>query len=128
MLKWTNFWLGVGDTTNHDSVLKRETLETMWRPLLSAPEADAGIDQKVGLGFFIVDHAPGNGGAKRRYVGHTGEQKGFTAFIFVDPEAKTAAIFNSNTLDRSMSEPQWLRDRTRRDLFENLFPLFDKAR
>jgi CubicO group peptidase (beta-lactamase class C family) len=124
MLKWANFWLGVGDTANHASVLKRATLEAMWRPLLPAPDPDPTVEQQVGLGFFMIDQVPADGGAKRRYVGHTGEQKGFTAFIYVDPETKTAAIFNSNTLDRTMSEPQWLRDRTRRDLFESVFPLF----
>lgn len=128
MLKWVNFLLGVDDVANHDSVLKRETLAAMWQPLLAAPDPDPGIDQKVGLGFFIIDHPPAEGGSKRRYVGHTGEQKGFTAFIYVDPKAKTAAIFNSNTLDRTMAEPQWLRDRTRNDLLENVFPLFDRVR
>lgn len=128
MLKWVNFWLAVGDTASQGAVLKRETIEAMWQPLLTAPDPDPGVDQKVGLGFFIIDHAPGDGGPKRRYVGHTGEQKGFTAFLYVDPRAKTAAIFNSNTLDRTMGEPQWLRDRTRKDLFENIFPLFDRTR
>lgn len=128
MMKWLNFWLGAGDNGNYDMILRRNTLEAMWKPVLPANDPgitrQPGITEHVGLAFFLIDHAPAGGGRERRYVGHTGDQRAFTVFVYVDPATKAAAIFASNTIDPEISDKQVLRFVTRTDLFENVFPLF----
>ncbi len=123
MAKWLNFLLGAGDNGTYETILPRKTLERMWRPVLPAND-DPPMDQHVGMGFFQIDHAASSGGGKRRYVGHTGDQKAFTAFIYIDPETGAGAIFASNTLDTEIPPTDALLRATRRDLFETVFPLF----
>ncbi len=126
MLKWLNFWLGVGDSTNYATVLPRKTLETMWKPLFVA--GDPTTEQKMGMTFFVINHPPAAGEKPRRYIGHTGGQKAFTTFVYIDPETRTAAIFASNTDDPAIPSPEALLRVTRKDLFETVFPVFARRR
>jgi CubicO group peptidase (beta-lactamase class C family) len=74
----------------HDGVLRRSTLQEMWRPLV---ETGAALPEfaAVGLGFFSLDA----GG--RRIVGHTGDQAGYRSYIYLDPAARTGIILVFNT-------------------------------
>lgn len=73
---------------SNDVVLKRSSLEEMWRPGKSM-EADHG--GSMGLSFFVIPH----GGAT--LLGHTGSQAGYTAFVYFNPATSAAVIaaFNS---------------------------------
>ncbi len=122
MLKWLNFWLGVGDTANYATVLPRKTLEAMWKPVFRA--ADPPATQYMGMTFFVIDYPPATGEKPRRYIGHTGGQKAFRTFVYIDPETKAAAIFASNTDDPAIPSANALLRVTRKDLFETVFPVF----
>ena len=72
------------------SVLARRTLEEMWRPALATGNALPEFSD-VGLGFFSLD----TGG--RRIVGHTGDQAGYRAFLYLDPARHTGLVMVFNT-------------------------------
>ncbi|MEQ8934642.1 MAG: serine hydrolase domain-containing protein [Amphiplicatus sp.] len=122
MVKWLNFWLCAHDNGTYETVLPRKTLQRMWRSVLPAND-DPPMDQHMGMGFFQIDHAPAGGGKARRYVGHTGDQKAFTVFVYADPATNAAAIFASNTLDENIPPADALLRKTRKELFETIFPL-----
>jgi CubicO group peptidase (beta-lactamase class C family) len=84
-----------GDTAlqhRYDVVLPHRDLEEMWQPRYPTG-ADAGpnADQWMGMSFFTVKH----GGAT--FVGHTGDQGGYTSFVYVNPKnaCGVAAVFNT---------------------------------
>jgi CubicO group peptidase (beta-lactamase class C family) len=103
-------------------ILNRASLEEMWSEVVPVEETPT-LRESMGLCFFLEDF----GGV--RYVGHTGSQKSFQAFVYIDPAAKTGAIaaFNSTGAGpESSSRPatrailNWLRER----MFAEIFPLF----
>lgn len=124
MVKWLNFWLGVGDEGTYDFVLSRDTLGQMWRPIY--PTSDPTVDEQMGMGFFVIDHASRYDGQTHRYIGHTGSQKSFTAFVYVEPKSKAAAIFTNNTTTKGVSREDSILRATRKDLFETVLPLLGR--
>ena len=81
-----------GDTAlqaRYDAVLPHRDLEEMWRPYLTmTPEALRSSVQALakgntlettGISFFVVRRGTGT------FIGHTGSQAGFTAFIYLNP-------------------------------------------
>ena len=93
---WLNFWLGADDNGTYETILSRKAPQRMWRPVMPANDAPT-VNQHIGMGFFQIDHAPAGGGKTRRYVGHTGDQKAFTVFVYADPATNAAAIFASRS-------------------------------
>jgi len=91
--RWVAFLTGA---TGGDTVLARESLEEMWRPLLSA-DADAAGDS-VGLSFFVLRR----GGV--RFIGHTGHQAGFRSFLYFDPRTRAGVIAAFNTTNEAREE------------------------
>lgn len=88
-----------GDATlraRYDAVLKRSSLEEMWRPVVPTTTA-ANPKQWLGLSFFLND-APA-GGTGRRVIGHTGSQAGFVSFLYFNPATATGIVGVFNTLD-----------------------------
>jgi CubicO group peptidase (beta-lactamase class C family) len=96
MVKYVNFLLG--DTKKqeiYDGVLRRSSLEEMWKPQLKA-EGDftqgwMNEDTAVGLSFFI-DEINGV-----RYVGHNGDQNGFKSYLSICPAKHSASLLVFNT-------------------------------
>src|SRR5690554_3319733 len=82
MVKWLNFLSGVNVADGN--ILPRQTLEKMWQPL--RPTNEENIEEQMGMGFFIIDHPSAEKGDSRRFIGHTGSQKAFTAFVYFDPK------------------------------------------
>ena len=68
-------------------VLKRSTLEEMWRPAF--PLAAPG--DSIGLTFFVHDREG------TRLIGHTGSQAGFRSFVYFDPRTRDAIVVGFNT-------------------------------
>ena len=101
------------------SVLRRSSLEEMWKPLQSAGALD-GIETSMGLTFFVLR------AGERRYLGHTGGQKSFVSFIYFHPESRAAAVAAFNTLGAADGKPHTraILARVRAALFERIFPLF----
>lgn len=106
MVKYVNFLLGDSRRQAiYDGVLKRSSLEEMWRPQLNTAgdytQGWMNEDTWVGLSFFIDDI----GG--RRYVGHNGDQNGFKAYLSLCPGERAASILVFNTETRpTINGPQ----------------------
>lgn len=123
MVKYVNFLLGVGDRTRYAQVLPRATLEGMWAPRWKTPY-DASVDERMATSFFTID-AEGDDGRTRRFIGHTGSQNGYRAFVYVLPEARAAVVMAVNT---TVPVPRPLVFETRRDLFRTVFPRIPHGR
>lgn len=97
MVKYLNFL--VGDPvrqTEYDAILKRSSLEEMWKPILPiAADADfpsrAGAHDFVAGSFFV--HTDGN----LHLVGKSGSQNGFLSQFYLDPASHRAYIVAYNT-------------------------------
>ncbi|HWE98201.1 MAG TPA: serine hydrolase domain-containing protein [Caulobacteraceae bacterium] len=103
MVKYLRFLIGEPGNPLYEAVLKRSTLEEMWRGLvpISADGAEMasykqgphGEPEKMGLGFFTFE-ARG-----RPFVFHDGDQGGFSSELIVDPGDHAAALLVINTTD-----------------------------
>ena len=90
VVKYLAFLLGKGPgVTGPVPVLKRESLEEMWRPTLATSGEASG--DSVALSFFVKREGP------FRLIGHTGSQRGFRAFFYLEGKSGTAVIAATNT-------------------------------
>jgi CubicO group peptidase (beta-lactamase class C family) len=120
MIKYLNFLVGdPAHQAEYDAILKRSSLEEMWKPLLPVPVNEdfpsrAGARDSVAASFFVHEDRG------IRLIGHMGWQNGFIGHIYLDPVRKKAYIVNYNTeaLDpqqntRKLNEQlrDWLIDR-----------------
>ena len=99
---WLRFLTGAAgsDTAlarRFDLVLRRASLQEMWRGRFAYPEPGVGADS-IGLSFFILHRS------QRRFVGHTGSQAGFRSFFYIDPETRTGVIAAFNTSNAANPE------------------------
>jgi CubicO group peptidase (beta-lactamase class C family) len=130
MVKYLAFLAGRGiRPAEYEGVLKRSTLEEMWRqqiPITADSVARrTGVREAMGLVFFLHES---NG---LRAIGHTGSQKAFQSFFYVDPSAGTAviAVFNTDGAGTGPARKPNMRailDSVRSDTFKNIFPLFTR--
>jgi len=95
LTKYVNFL--VGDAAKRDiyeTVLKRPSLEEMWRPQLKTEmdaNANRGFTTDIGLIFFL------DATLATRHLGHGGDQNGFISYIDFDPDKRLASILVLNT-------------------------------
>jgi CubicO group peptidase (beta-lactamase class C family) len=109
MAKYVAFLLGDpkrgGD---YDLVLKRSSLEEMWRPQISAgadfTQGRMAETTRSGLSFF-VDRSRGV-----RFVGHNGDQNGFRAYLSLCPEQRAGTLLAFNTETRGVRNDASNRD------------------
>ena len=124
MAKYMAFLIGDDENPTYEAVLKRSSLKEMWQPLYDAADKD-GIIDKMGLTFFSKDV---DGVI---YKGHTGSQFGYTSFLYVQPESRTAvlAAFNSWSVVKNGEQyemhPENTFNTVRSLAFETVFPVFD---
>lgn len=102
VILWARFLTGAagGDAERarlDEVVLKRSTLEEMWRPVVSVGEGES-----MALGFFLADA----GGT--RLVGHTGEQAGFRSFLFFNPVTRAGVAGVVNTTNDARGDESGL--------------------
>ncbi len=97
MLRYLQFLLGnPAREAEYSIVLKRSSLEEMWKPVLPVPVSEdfpsrAGARDFVTTSFFLhEDHDV-------RLIGHMGWQNGFIGQIYLDPAHHKAFIVNYNT-------------------------------
>jgi CubicO group peptidase (beta-lactamase class C family) len=130
MVKYINFLTGdVKRQSIFDQVLKRSSLEEMFRPQIDIdpgaiiePEGQNRKDA-MGLTFFIEDNFG------QRFIGHSGSQNGFISHFYIRPDTRTAYIIAFNThampTDKDSSQDTRRLDREIKDhLFQIIFPLF----
>ena len=75
-------------------VLRRATLQEMWRPL-HPMSATATVPDSMALSFFVLHRG------QATLVGHTGSQAGFRAFIFFNPASSAVVIAAFNTTNEA---------------------------
>jgi CubicO group peptidase (beta-lactamase class C family) len=101
MVRYLRFLLGdPAHQAEYDRILKRSSLEEMWRPILTVPPDDdfpsrAGAKDEVAASFFI--HTDGG----VRLIGHPGWQNGFRSQINFDPATHRGylAVYNTDAED-----------------------------
>ena len=98
MARYVAFLLGA---PGNDSVLKRASLDEMWRPQISAGEdftqGRMQTATQSGLSFFLDS---GKGGV--RIVGHNGDQNGFRAYLSLCPDQRIGTLLAFNTETRGV--------------------------
>ncbi|MGD8360370.1 MAG: serine hydrolase domain-containing protein [Gemmatimonadota bacterium] len=125
MARYLAFLTDSGDQAAREryaGILARTSLEEMWEEEVPIGETGS-LREAMGLCFFLETY----GG--HRYVGHTGSQKAFQAFIYVDPATGTGAIaaFNSTGAGPAATARPATREilnRLRERMFDEIFPLF----
>jgi CubicO group peptidase (beta-lactamase class C family) len=107
MLKYLGFLLGDrAKDAEYGVVLKRSSLEEMWKPLLQITSNDEesrlGPNAQVAASFFVVTEGD------LKLIGHTGTQNGFKSRFFVDPKSRSAfiVVYNTDAQDESGTETQ----------------------
>jgi CubicO group peptidase (beta-lactamase class C family) len=128
MARYLAFLTGAGsheERALHRVVLERSSLEEMWREVVPVEETPT-LRESMGLCFFLLDVE----GA--RYPGHTGSQKSFQSFIYVDPSARTGAMAVFNTTGVGPGETarpatRSILNQLRERMFAEIFPLFQGA-
>ncbi len=111
-----------GASRGPDAVLSPSTLREMFEPVVPVNRAE-GSKEWMGLGFFVYERAG------RRYIGHTGSQKAFRSFFYIDPETGAGAVGVFNTVAGEGSfrpDTDELRVELREKLLDEIFPLFVK--
>jgi CubicO group peptidase (beta-lactamase class C family) len=128
MVKYLNFLMGdAKKQETYDRILKRSTLEEMWKPQVSLPEAKDGKNRKdfMSLSFFIEDNYD------QHFIGHSGGQNGFVTHFYLNPETRAAYLvaFNTHAVPTEKNTSQNTRTldlEIKENLFQNVFPLFKK--
>ena len=98
MVKYLNFLIGDPKKQDiYDGILKRSSLEEMWRPQMTADldaNGNKGFTTDIGLIYFL------NRLNGRSFLGHGGDQNGFISYINFEPVSRTASIivFNTNVI------------------------------
>lgn len=109
MANYVRFLLGdPARQASYDLILKRASLEEMWRPLLPAgddfTQGRMATTTQVGLSFFI-DRQDGI-----RFVGHNGDQNGFRAYLSLCPDLHAGSLLAFNTETRGVENSPANRD------------------
>ena len=88
VVKWMAFLL---DPARDERLLTRASWEEIRRQVMATSESTAERPEYIGLTFFLVPR----GGST--FVGHTGSQNGFTAFLYLNPATRSGIIAAFNT-------------------------------
>jgi CubicO group peptidase (beta-lactamase class C family) len=105
MLRYLRFLLGdPAHQAEYDRILKRSSLEEMWRPILPVPPDDdfpsrAGAKDEVAASFFIhTDRG-------MRLIGHPGWQNGFRSQMNFDPTGRRGylVVYNTDATDATQN-------------------------
>ena len=101
MVRYLRFLLGdPAHQPAYDAILKRASLEEMWRPLLPVPPDEdfpsrSGAKDEVASSFFVhTDHG-------LRLISHPGWQNGFRSQLYLDPAHHRGYLvaYNTDSLD-----------------------------
>jgi CubicO group peptidase (beta-lactamase class C family) len=97
MLKYLAFLLGdPARQSEYDVVLKRSSLEEMWKPLLPVVPSD-DFQSRTGANDFVTTSFFVHNDGKLRIIGHAGWQNGFRSHFYFDPATRSAYVVAYNT-------------------------------
>jgi CubicO group peptidase (beta-lactamase class C family) len=93
MAKYLAFLTADHQTPLSEGVLKRASLEEMWKPQINAVDGEGatGATPQAGLSFFLERHSGVD------LVGHSGDQNGFISHLYVHRPSRTAFVASFNT-------------------------------
>jgi CubicO group peptidase (beta-lactamase class C family) len=93
MAKYLAFLTADHQTPSSEGVLKRASLEEMWKPQINAVDGEGatGATPQAGLSFFLERHSGVD------LVGHSGDQNGFISHLYVHRPSRTAYAASFNT-------------------------------
>ena len=97
MVKYLNFLVGTAsgsDRVSYETILKRSSLEEMWRPQMPTTvdaNGNSGFTTDIGLIYFL------NRRDNRTFIGHGGDQNGFISYLDFEPVPGQASILVFNT-------------------------------
>jgi len=99
MARYVAFLIGdPGRKPDYDLVLKRTSLEEMWRPVIAAgddfTQGRMAPTTQSGLSFFVDTAGP------VRFVGHNGDQNGFRVYLSLCPDQRAGSLLALNTETR----------------------------
>lgn len=102
MARWLSFLIGGQAGGTHDGVLKRSSLDEMFRPQIRARDGEGGSggDVQAGLSSFIERHS----GVE--LIGHSGDQNGFISHLYLHQPSRSGYIVSFNTDTVSTSDPR----------------------
>ena len=108
MARYLGFLIGDRARAESDGVLRRASLEEMWRPVIRAADGEggSGSDVQAALSFFVERHR----GVE--LIGHSGNQNGFLSHLYVHIPSRAAYVvaFNTDAASVSRSKPRITRD------------------
>jgi CubicO group peptidase (beta-lactamase class C family) len=78
----------------YDTVLKRSSIEEMWKPVMRLPPGST-LGSAVGLSFFLVPQG---------LVEHSGYQAGFRSLLLINPRTAQVIILAFNTANEADAE------------------------
>ena len=101
MAKYVAFLLGdPARAADYDLVLKRTSLDEMWRPQIAAGEdftqGRMAATTQSGLSFFVDQAGP------VRFIGHNGDQNGFRVYLSLCPDQRAGTLLAFNTETREV--------------------------
>jgi CubicO group peptidase (beta-lactamase class C family) len=93
MAKYMDFLVGnPARQAVYDGILRRSSLEDMWKPVVAVGQSDESPGGHMGLCFFLERH----GGLS--FVAHSGSQNAFISHFYVNPAARLAYLVAFNTV------------------------------
>lgn len=101
MARYVAFLLGdPARARDYDLVLKRSSIEEMWRPQIAAgddfSQGRMAATTQSGLSFFV------DRGRAVRFIGHNGDQNGFRAYLSLCPDQHAGSLLAFNTETRGV--------------------------
>src|SRR5262245_31705147 len=97
LVGWVAFLTGKNSPATRP-ILSRATLEEMWRPVV-AMNTSTDRPESMGLSFFLAPRTGSSGSVT--FIGHTGSQAGFRAFLEFNSVTGSAIIAALNTSHES---------------------------
>ena len=108
MARYLGFLIGNPSRPEYEGVLRRSSLEEMWRPVIKANDGEGGSgrDVQAALSFFVERH-----GAVE-VIGHSGNQNGFLSHLYLHVPSRSAYVvaFNTDASSKSRGKPRITRD------------------
>ncbi len=109
MARYVAFLLGdPARQADYDLVLRRASLEEMWRPVIGAgddfTQGRMARTTQSGLSFFVDAAGP------VRFIGHNGDQNGFRAYLNLCPDQRAGSLLAFNTETRGVQNAPGNRD------------------
>ena len=108
MARYLGFLIGDQSRTQYEGVLRRASLEEMWKPVIRAVDGEggSGSDVQAALSFFVERHR------NAELIGHSGDQNGFLSHLYVHLPSRTAYViaFNTDATSKSRNRSRITRD------------------